>query len=396
MVETEGGVVFVPGALPGERVRIALEKGPRSKRRRSGVRRGRLVAILEPSADRVTPRCAHQGRCGGCPLMILSADAQARFKARAASEATGLAVTLARAGAPPRYRRRARLAFAKGRLGYRHPRSKRIVDIDACPILERSLEDALTLVRRALLPRLDGDGELTLVRGAEQPALWIRSETPQSAEVYAWLREAVAKGQLAGVSLAVGGTAPAVMGAPEEVGLDADGAPLIGPAFGFSQANAAVNRALVDRVVALAAPKGAAVLELYAGHGNLTIALAAQAATLVAVEQQPEAARALEDNLGRRGLRARVIAADAAEGARRRKADVVVLDPPRAGARDAIAAIVAADPARIVYVSCDLATLRRDLGALRESGYEAVQADAFDMFPETAHLETVVLLQKKR
>jgi 23S rRNA (uracil1939-C5)-methyltransferase len=183
-----------------------------------------------------------------------------------------------------------------------------------------------------------------------------------------------------------------VIGDPREVTEGADGEPLVGPAFGFSQANAVVNRALAERVLALAEPEGQRVLELYAGHGNLSVCLAPRARSFVAVEQSEAAASACRDNLARRELNGRVIAADAASGARHGEADVVVLDPPRKGAREALGAIVAARPKRIVYVSCDLATLKRDLGELRSAGFAVREAFAFDMFPQTAHLETVVLL----
>jgi 23S rRNA (uracil1939-C5)-methyltransferase len=392
VVETGSGVFFVSGALPGERVRIAPEA--KKRRRRGGAQRGRLVSIIEASEERVEPPCEAQGRCGGCPLMMLSRRGQHAHKARVASEATGLEVSLVEVGEPLGYRRRARLALAEGRVGYRHPRSKRIVDIERCLVLEESLGRALDAVRTRVLPLWSGEGELLLARGGGGRAVtWIRTETPQPPELYQVLRDEVAAERLAGASLSIGGTAPAVIGDPREVAEGPNGEPLLSPAFGFSQANTAVNRALVQRVVALAEPAGERVLELYAGHGNLSVALAPEARSFVAVEQSASAAEACQKNLASRGLAGRVITADAGEGARRvGKADVVVLDPPRTGARDALPALLATRPARIVYVSCDLATLRRDLGELRAGGFEAREAFAFDMFPQTAHLETVVLL----
>jgi 23S rRNA (uracil1939-C5)-methyltransferase len=136
------------------------------------------------------------------------------------------------------------------------------------------------------------------------------------------------------------------------------------------------------------------VLELFAGHGNFSVALAAQASELRAVESDQQAAEACRQNLRERKLgHARVVCDDAARGAQgRTHVDVVVLDPPRTGARAALSAIVARRPKRIVYVSCDGATLRRDLGELAASGYRVDAAAAFDMFPQTSHLEAVVRL----
>jgi 23S rRNA (uracil1939-C5)-methyltransferase len=145
----------------------------------------------------------------------------------------------------------------------------------------------------------------------------------------------------------------------------------------------------------LAQPERARALELYAGHGNLTFALAS-AASLVAIESDAAAVDALRAQLLERGFpHVQVRCADAAEGARGGSpVDVAVLDPPRSGARAAIAALLKRNPARIVYVSCDLATLERDLRALTDACYRVDRALAFDMFPQTAHLESVVRLQR--
>ena len=397
VVETDRGIVFVPGVLPGERVRLTL-----SRKKKRGALRGQLLEVVEAAPERVESRCDLVARCGGCPLMILDDDAQRAHKAGVASWATGIETPFEGPGAAWGYRRRARMAFAGGRLGYRHQGRSSLLDVEACSVLEAPLGAALRIARRDLLPYLAGAGELLIARGRSAPVLWIRSEDMQPSAVYTALEALVAKGELAGAVLAVGGAAAASFGEPREWseaqngedGEDDDG--LWGAPFGFSQANSAVNAALVARVVDWAAPRGARVIELYAGHGNLSVALAKSAASLVCIEQSAAAAAQCRENLSIRGLDAKVIEADAAEGARRqRQADLVVLDPPRTGARTALPAIVDLAPDRIVYVSCDPPTLRRDLGILRESGYSPRQAAAFDMFPHTAHLEIVVHLSRQ-
>ncbi len=397
VVDTDRGVVFVAGALPGERVRL------RELRREGGALRGALDAVLRASPERVAPPCAIAARCGGCPWMNASIEAQRSWKQRFLAEALGatdLPVWLEAAGDPLGYRRRARLVFAGGRhakLGYRTHRGTVIVDTSECIVLDSSLAGALPDVRRLLLPLLAGQGEVHLAvsarDGAPAAAVVVTSGSAQPTAVFRACEALASLPGIAGVALRAGGAvAPAVWGDPREHTTGGDGLPLVGPPGGFSQANEAVNAVLVAHVARLAETAGKRVLELYAGHGNLTVALAPGAASLVAVEYDEAAAAACRENLARRGLTGvRVVAGDAAawQGG---PVDVVVLDPPRAGAREVLDAIARRRPERIVYVSCDTATLGRDIARLRALGYVPDAAIALDMFPQTAHLESVVRL----
>ena len=424
VLDTERGIVLAAGALPGERVRLG-DVG-----RDGGTLRGEVQRVLSSAPERVEPPCPRVARCGGCPWMIATLDAQQQWKQRFVVEAIGDAavpVKLVSAGEPLGYRRRARLVFRGGRdarLGYRARRTHSIVDAPDCVVLAAPLARALEAVRILLLPQLAGEGEIylaasvlgaapmdatqvggaTQVAGAMQGAgamqvlgavVVISSESAQLPGVFAACASLAALPGIAGVALQAGGaSAPAVWGEPRERTFAADGQPLIGTMHGFSQAHAGVNDALVAHVVRLAETAGQRVLELYAGNGNLTVALAPGAASLVAVENDAAAAAACRENVTQRGLRdVRVVAADAAayEGG---AVDVVVLDPPRTGARDALAAIAARRPQRIVYVSCDTATLGRDIKALRALGYAPDAAVALDMFPQTAHVEAVVRLTR--
>jgi 23S rRNA (uracil1939-C5)-methyltransferase len=153
-----------------------------------------------------------------------------------------------------------------------------------------------------------------------------------------------------------------------------------------------VNAKLVEAVIELAEPEGRRVLELHAGIGNFTVGLAALAKTLVAVEQDPQAVQACQANLERRGLQARVTVGDANRPPKG-KYEVVVLDPPRQGAKALFErSELLPGPKRIVYVSCDTATLARDLRIATAKGYRIERVIGFDMFPQTAHLESLVLL----
>jgi 23S rRNA (uracil1939-C5)-methyltransferase len=397
-VETERGRFCVAGAVPGDRVRVAPL--PREK-----VPRARLVEVLEPSAERVEKACAIADACGGCPFMSASPALEARTKQarveaalRDVPAAPGLEVVFRAPGPPLGYRRRVRMAFLGGegaRLGYRTRRSHAVLDVERCPVLEAPLEAALAVVRAVLLPALRGKGELRLALVAGDPAevaVSIHAGGMQPPEAYAAAERLAGRAGFAGVALHAGeGLAPAVFGDPREVARGLDGSPMRASVAGFAQSNDAVNRALVEEAVRLAEPEGASVLELYAGAGNLTAPLAARASRVVAVELAKDALDAARANLDARGLTATLVCAKA-EDAPRGRFDVVVLDPPRAGAAPALGRIVDARPKRIVYVSCDPTTLGSDLRALGAAGYVADFAAAFDMFPRTGHVEALVRL----
>lgn len=399
VVETESGLVFAPFALPGERVRLV------GLHRTGAILRGRVDAILDPSSDRVTPPCALLDRCGGCLLMPLSLAAQREHKrsllqtalARVAPR-SGIELAIEAEGTGLGYRRRARLhweeASGEKRVGYRGHRSRDTIDVETCPVLAPPLSDALAAFRSTLLPHLVGAGELWLALGAGGRAvLAARSDVVQPPEAYLAAESLAGREILAGVALRAGGaTVDATWGDAREWIEGVDGAPLVSGVMGFSQANDAVSRMLVRRALEWADAGGQTVLELYAGHGNFTVGLARTAAEVVAVELDPGAVEACRANLAARGLSATVIAGDAAHATRLRRADVVLLDPPRQGAREVLPDIARLRPRRIVYVSCDPATLERDLRVFAELGYEPDRAAAFDMFPHTAHVEALVRL----
>jgi tRNA/tmRNA/rRNA uracil-C5-methylase (TrmA/RlmC/RlmD family) len=224
------------------------------------------------------------------------------------------------------------------------------------------------------------------------------------AACFARLEAAVAEGWLAGARVTAGESrVPAKVGDATPWILAGDGAPLRLVAGGFGQASDEGNAALARRVleVARAACGGKAdarVLELYAGAGNFTVLLATMPGVkLVAVESDREGCAAAQANLKARGLeaRAKVVEGDAGAHAVAPQTHLVVLDPPRTGARDACARIAASSAKHVVYVSCDTQTLARDL-ALFEPGFTLRSADVFELFPQTSHAEAVVHLERRR
>lgn len=412
VLETELGVVFARGGLVGETVRVSLD--PKVGK----VRRGRIVSVLTPSASRVEPPCVYAERCGGCALMHASTEAQRaltvgflRDALRKAGAPAELEVRLTHSERTLGYRRRARLSFRRARgpaqLGFRRERSHELVDVAECLVLAPELAHALSLVRTTVLPQLEGEGEISLAIGRDGGAVVvIRTPAAQPPALYAACQSLVgasssapsgaAGPHIAGVALYVAGiTKPGLFGDAREWSEAHDGALLEGTVGGFSQAHAEINRALVSRVVELAQTEGQRVLELYAGAGNFTVALAKGAASYTAVEQSPDSVRALRNNLAARSLTAKVVEGDAAQKLDGPPIDVVVLDPPRTGAPRVLSTLLARKPRRIVYVSCDPATLARDVGEVLTRGYRLAWAEAFEMFPQTADLESVVLLERE-
>jgi 23S rRNA (uracil1939-C5)-methyltransferase len=364
-----------------------------------------LVALETASEHRVEPACAHAERCGGCPWMAAAPALATDAKRDAVSRAVDARVPVewAPAESAVGYRRRARLAFDHARtglrLGYRGARSNDVIDIASCAVLEPALAAALPQLRAAL-EHAKGKGELRFTLGVGGGAIAaVRAESAQPPALYDALRALVDAGTLVGASLAIAEpgsrepSRPAVFGDAVERTPTADGEPLLGTLDGFSQANDRVALAMARTVAEWAEPAGARVLELYAGHGNLTVGLARDAAQLTAVEQSAEASRALRANLAARGLAGHVITGDAST-APTQSVDVVVLDPPRTGALDALPVVLAARPERIVMASCDPRTLERDVRRLTASGYTLRAARAFDMFPGTPHVEAVVRLDR--
>jgi 23S rRNA (uracil1939-C5)-methyltransferase len=400
VIETEQGIVMARGALPGERVRVEITG------KAQGTLHGKVREVLQPHPERRNPACLLVEACGGCPLMALAPEAQRHWKAghiaRALAGALGSAPAIDVVASPLEhgYRTRARLAFCQTKrglvLGYRAANSRDLVDVNACAVLAPQLADALALVRKHMA-QLGGRGEVRLALGtSERAVVQLACDALQPPEVYRALEALAAEPALAGASLVIENGAPVTHGDVRQQTIDREGKAIWGPAFGFAQANDRLNVALVEHVLELAEPRDMRVLELYAGHGNFTLALAAEAKEVVAVESDRAAAQAGQQNARERGLHnVRVRAEDAAKVANERASfDVVVLDPPRAGAKDALAGIAAAKPARIVYVSCDPGTLRRDLGLLSGLGYAPTHARGFDMFPHTPHVETVVKLER--
>jgi 23S rRNA (uracil1939-C5)-methyltransferase len=368
--ERSGRVLFVRGGAPGDLVRARVVEVHKR------FARAEIGELVRPSALRVEPACAVHGACGGCGWQHLAYPAQLEAKrailrdalARGAGVALdSLASPVEITPSPDPYgtRGRARLLFADGRVGYRQGRSHALVATRDCPILAPPL--ARALAQLAADPP-SGAGELELACGDDGAV------SVSGARVRGFSERAIALGT-------------------------SGGDVLVSPR-GFFQAHATLRGALAEAVLA-AAERGARALELHAGAGFFTLGLAARFGELIAVESDPRAARDLRANLERAGranvrvLEQRTARALASAGVARFAPDAVVLDPPRVGIGPSEAAALARlAPHRIVHVSCDPATLARDLRVLLGSGYRLASCRGFDLFPQTPHLEALALLER--
>jgi 23S rRNA (uracil1939-C5)-methyltransferase len=381
----DGKVVFVAGTAPGERVRARVIED------HAGWARGELVEVMAPSRHRIAPRCplAADRSCGGCPWQHVARPTQLEAKATVVANAlrkavaAGLLIQPIRAVTPDHgWRRRARLTWARGSgpratIGFHGPRSTKIVDVATCPQLEPALDRALAAVRR-LAPALGQGGELHLALG-QRDEIHVVIEGPcERSGAQALLGQA----GIVGVTIDFGG---------KRIGFGATAIEIdeaiAGAADAFAQASEPGNRALGQEVrVALGAGADRTLLELYAGAGNLTrharaLGWQVTASDLIAP------ARPLE---GVEHLIGRAPEVLAALGGRR--FDAVLIDPPRTGARDIIERLAVLGE-RIVYVSCDPATLARDAQVLIDQGWMPVRAVPFDLMPDTAHVEVVLVLE---
>lgn len=382
----DGKACFVAYALPGERVTVeVIEEHKRWTR-------GRLVEVLEPSADRVTAPCPYfgPGRCGGCQLQHLAPGAQPALKRRIVTE------QLQRIGripdppveetvviAPFAYRNSARFGVdPEGRLGFRRADSHEVQPVAACLLLTREAQD----LREEAGDDWRGVEEVVVRAGATtgDRALVVR---PGSAGL-----PPLPPGDTPVALISARGPAVALRGEPAVTERVAGRTFRVSPTS-FFQGSTAGAEVLADLVRAEAgvAP-GETALDLHAGVGLFAAVLADAGATVTAVEADGVAAQDARDNLGKdvevRTQDAERVVAELVAGGETR--DVVVLDPPRRGAGAKLCrAIAALDPRVVVYVSCDPAALARDAAILAEQGYLLTRAVPVDQFAQTAQIETV-------
>ncbi|MBZ0070213.1 MAG: 23S rRNA (uracil(1939)-C(5))-methyltransferase RlmD [Gammaproteobacteria bacterium] len=409
-----GKTVFVDGALPGERVRCRLVE--KHKTYDEGV----VAAVLEPSPQRVQPRCLHASVCGGCSLQHLAPEAQIAAKQQV------LLDHLARIGKvmpqeilPPLrgpqwgYRTRARLGvkyvhkLQRVLVGFREKRKPQLAELTRCEVLHPIIGERITelagliggLEARTRIPQIE------VAIGDDAAALVFRNLDPLSEHDAALLRDYGGRSRLH-IYLQPAGPDSIHLLWPERselsYALPNHDLRLAFRPTDFTQVNRAINGAMIELALeSMAVQPGDRILDLFCGLGNFTLPLARHCAHVVGVEGEVGLVHRARDNAVRNGItNAEFHVANLAEDIApypwlKQPFDKLLLDPPRSGAREVIPVIARLGCRRIVYVACNSSSLARDADLLVHAhGYRLVKAGVMDMFPHTAHVESIAVFEK--
>jgi 23S rRNA (uracil1939-C5)-methyltransferase len=420
VARVDGKTVFVSGALLGERAILRLRK------RHRRFDEAEVVELLERSPHRVEPRCRHFGECSGCSFQHLDAASQIENKQRVLAEnferigkVTPQSWLPPLAGEPWGYRRKGRLSvrnvLKKGRVlvGFREEENPRFVaDIQYCEVLHPALGPKIGLLAD-LLNGMDASSDIPQIEfaaGDDTMALVFRHMQPLSGRDAAALIAFGQQHDLA-IYLQPGGTSSVHPLWPEHPRLafrigsgDArfDDVELEFQPLDFVQVNADMNQRMLARAIELLDPQPTdRVLDLFCGLGNFTLPIARRVAEVVGVEGEHGLVERAAQNATRNGIHnASFQVADLFEDQRgadwaKQPWDKVLLDPPRAGADKVLEYLPHKETRRIVYVSCHPASLARDAGILvNQHGFRLVSAGVMDMFPHTAHVESIALFDR--
>ena len=420
----DGAVVFVKGAVRGETCQVYLDKVGRS------AIWGHVTAVEVASSSRVEPDCPYYERCGGCCYRHMTYAEELEAKRQRVEDAIqrigGVDLTVPPvlgAAHPERYRNKAQFPVAPGpRIGFYQKRTHAVTDVEDC-LLQSEAAARLRATTRSWMKQFhipayqerSGKGLVRHVyvrtnrKGQSLYCLLINGSTaPRLTELVGALR--AAEPGLVGVVLGINEKRNnVILGDSYRTlwGQDYLDDTLCGLTFrlsvpSFYQVNPEQTEVLYRQAAEYAGLTGGeTVLDLYCGIGTIGLTMAGQAGTVIGAEVVPEAVEDAKQNAQRNGVtNARFLCGDAGEAARQLAAegvrpDVVCVDPPRKGlSEDVVETVAEMAPERIVYVSCDPATLGRDLERFARRGYAARQVTAVDLFPRTAHVETVVLLSK--
>ena len=420
----DGRVVFVHGALRGEKCRVLILKTLKS------VAFAKVLEVLEPSSERITPDCPYFPRCGGCTYRHIRYEEELRLKKQRVqdnlSRIGGSDVTVEEIlGAQDtlRYRNKAQYPVSKdGAVGFYRARTHEVIECERCLLVKPVADAAAEALREYMQScRVAGYDEKTgrgLVRH-----LYVRSNAageslvcvlvngdklPKEDRLVTLLRDACPKctGIVLGTNTKKGNV---ILGDRYRTlwGSDRLEDTLCGKTFrlsvpSFYQVNRVQAERLYAKAIEFAGLTGQeTVLDFYCGAGTITLALSDHAKKVLGAEIVPEAIDDARENAARNGVKnAEFFCGDASDVAKKLarenlRPDVITVDPPRKGlAADVVESIAEMQPGRVVYVSCDSATMARDVKRLADLGYTAQRACAVDMFPRADHVETVVLLSK--
>lgn len=361
----DGAVCLVPYGLPGDRLEVS------EPQRRGGVLRAAAVRVIDSSPHRISAECPVFGVCGGCTWLHFAYPAQAEAKRAIVADCFR---RIAHCEVVPGwiedgslrlgYRTRATFRGRRGQYGFLEARSHTVADIAACPLCHPRLNEALAALRAS---GLEGEFEITVNPEGPDTLVWAREHGDELRRVF---RQTNTPGDRRRYQFLF------------------DGVPII--CGSFAQSSLLLNRMLVQRVHE-AIGAGESLLDLYCGSGNFSLALTRDR-KLMGLDHNRAAIAAAQEiapnfDIGDEGVFARAIGS--------RTWDAILLDPPREGAKAIMPALAGCRAERIVYVSCDPATLARDAKVLLEAGWGLAALDAVDMFPNTHHVECVAVFARE-
>lgn len=384
VISRDGGIVFIRGALPGELVEVSV------KEKKKDYSIAEVTDIIEPSSERVEPRCRYFGECGGCQLQFASYDNQVAMKTGVLLDCLNRIGKIEIELSPPllgndfNYRHRAQFKVSKeGKLGFYREGTRDVVPIDSCPLMVDSINDALAKLSGIGLKGIkemhvtSGDCLCALLKGVG-------------------FDEALAETFL---EIGFGGVAfdDGTYTGRGHVTFDIMGLAYTVSPWSFFQSNWSLNTELVRTIRdALLPIEGKRVVDLYAGAGNFSLPLAREGAEVTAVEENPHSIKDGQRNVSYNKVRKfRFIKGRAENSKLKGDFDIAVLDPPRPGlTNEAMKVVQELAPARIAYVSCNPSTLARDLKKLANL-YDIESMRMVDLFPNTYHIESLAFLNKK-
>ncbi|MBA4502000.1 23S rRNA (uracil(1939)-C(5))-methyltransferase RlmD [Marinobacterium marinum] len=408
IAKADGKTTFIAGALPGETVQARISA--QHKRYNDA----ELIKVITESPHRATPPCPHYSQCGGCDLQHLSVEQQRIHKQQQVlDQLTRFAdvvpeqVETPLTGTDTGYRRSARIGINQRRdgevlIGFRRRGSHKLLNIDSCPVLIPRLQPVFSQLREAL----SGQGDIrTLTHvdlscGDADGFIRFRCTRKPSEALLTALQHL---SQQLSLKLIIGLN-------DRDIHLDAGLAQYSLPAqrlalsfhaTDFIQVNADINKAMVDQALAWLNPQpGQRVLDLFCGLGNFTLPLAQKAAQVVGIEGSAEMVERARLNATAAGVEnAHFYRADLSESFRhaawfREGFDLILLDPPRTGAREAVQQLTDYGASKVLYISCNPSALVADIPLLVAAGYRVTRFGIMDMFPHTAHVESMLLLER--
>lgn len=415
IAQHQGKVVFIPGALPGETVTVQFTE------QKKNYARAKLIKVDTPSSERVEPECPHYHTCGGCDLQHMSLSGQREHKEAALLDimakfagAEGGTLSPALTGEGWHYRRRARLAtlFDKNTkhlsLGFRAASSSNVVPISQCQVLAKPLSDLIVpfakllnqLSAKASLGHLEliaaDNGHFAVLRitkALNDKDLAKLSAFAEQHQIHICLQDNEGQFQGVGAELVL----PVYQLLDDKA--ESDAVSLSFTPGNFVQVNGQINKAMVAQAMDWLAPApDERILDLFCGMGNFSLPLAKMGADVIGVEGVAEMVtqarvNAKANNLDKLTFYHGDLSADLSLEPWMGKIDKLLLDPARAGAFESLQWLKKMKPRKVVYVSCNPASLARDSAVLLERGYRLQQLGLIDMFPQTHHIEAMALFE---